>query len=274
MWTVTESLSFDRRARRWVKRDGALAGAVNFGDLRPYVFPLYTPLGRLVIQESPVDHPHHQGLTVGANLNGWDVWNAGSFGIPRSRQAPVEEECRCQTDATGARFQLTLDWQTPEGEKLLREERAITFSMANYGTLVDVRTRLIARYGEVQFAHTKEAGLAMRVPPEWETAHGGIILDATGRTGESQIFDQLAAWVDVSGEGPRGIFAGITLMPHRDCPLVPWMVRDYGLHVYNPWRHRKIHLAPSDAYELGVRYIAHDGRASRDEINAWYAQCP
>jgi len=93
MWSTSESVSLDRPARQWVRRDGVLVGAVSIGELRAYVFPLYTPLGRLVIQESPVDHPHHQGLTVGANLNGWDMWNAGSFGVPRSRQTPVAGEC-------------------------------------------------------------------------------------------------------------------------------------------------------------------------------------
>ena len=274
MWTITQSVSFDRRARQWVKREGRLVGAVNIGELRAYVFPLYTPLGRLVIQESPVDHPHHQGLTVGANLNGWDVWNAGSFGIPRSRQVPVEEECHSRADEGGARFHLTLGWTSAAGEKLLREERSIAFSSARYGNIVDMRSRLIACYGDVRFAQTKEAGLAMRIPAEWETAHGGIILDAAGRMGERDIFDQIAAWIDVSGEGPRGILAGITLMPHKDCPSVPWMVRDYGLHVYNPWRHRQITVARGESYELGVRYVAHDGRATLDEIAAWYQDCP
>ena len=274
MWTVTDSLSFDRRARRWVKLDGALVGALNLGDLRPYVFPFYTPRGRLVIQESPVDHPHHQGLFVGANVNGWDVWNAGSFGNPHCRQAPVETDCRSGIDAEGAYFCLTLDWQTPDGTKLLREERRIVFSASSYGNLVDVRSRWIAAYGEMRFAQTKEAGLAMRIPSEWETAHGGVIMDAQGRAGESEIFDKLSPWIDVSGEGPRGVLAGVTMMPHRDCPMVPWMVRDYGLQNYDPWRHRAMTIAVGETYELGVRYIAHDGRATVDEINAWYAQCP
>ena len=274
MWSIAESVSFDRRARQWVWHEGRLVGALNVGDLRAYVFPFYTPLGRLVIQESPVDHPHHQGLTVGANLNGWDVWNAGSFGIPRSRQIPVEGECSGEAKDDGARFFLALDWTSESGEKLAREERSIAFSAAPYGNIVDVRTKFVACYGAIQFEKTKEAGLAMRVPPEWETANRGISMDALGRTGESNIFDQTADWIDVCGEGPKAVFAGISLMPHKDSPRVPWMVRDYGLHEYNPWRHEQISVANSGAYELGVRYVAHDGRASVEEIAVWYEDCP
>lgn len=274
MWTVNQSVSFDRPARQWVWRDGRLVGAVNVGELRAYVFPLYTPRGRLVIQESPVDHPHHQGLTVGAQLNGWDMWNAGSFGIPRSRQVVVSAESHATADATGARFLLTLDWTTAGGVKMLREKRTIGFSAAAYGHVVDVRTTMIAAYGDLHFAQTKEAGLSLRVPPEWETANGGILLDARGRVGESQIFDQLAEWIDVSGEGPVGVWAGITMMPHRDSPAVPWMVRDYGLQNYDPWRHQRISLAAGEMLTLGVRYIAHDGRGTVGDIAAWYNDCP
>jgi len=238
------------------------------------VFPFYSPGGRLVIQESPVDHPHHQGLTVGAEVNGHDMWNAGSFGKPRCKQVPVEEGCRAEADAASARFFLTLDWCTEEGEPHLREERSIAFTAAPYGNIVDVRTKMIAAHGEIRFAHTKEAGVSMRVPPEWVTLNGGTILDAAGRTGEAAIFDQCAAWVDVSGEGPEGVFAGITLMPHKDCKPVPWMVRDYGLHVYNPCRHEQITVPEGKSMELGVRYVAHDSRGAVDAITAWYTDCP
>ena len=274
MWRVSESVSFDKGRRVWVWEDQRLVGAVNAGDLRTYVFPFYTPLRRLVIQESPVDHPHHQGLTVGARLNGWDLWNAGSFSSPRSPQVLLADGSRCEADGNGARFLMVHDWTAESGEKLAREERRITFSSAPYGNIVDVRARFVAAYGEIRFEQTKEAGLSMRVPPEWETPNGGVILASAGRTGESNIFDREADWVDVSGEGPKGILAGITLMPHKDSPRVPWMVRDYGLHNYNPWRHSRIHVAESESFELGARYVAHDGRASVDEIAAWYKGCP
>ena len=274
MWTIDESVSFDRPARLWVRREDRLVGAVNLGALRAYVFPFYTPNGRLVIQESPVDHPHHQGLTVGASLNGWDMWNAGSFGVPRSRQIVVEDQCSRAADQRGASFHLTLDWTTEPGAKVAREQRTISLSAAPYGNVVDVRMKLHASYGEIRFAQTKEAGLSMRVPPEWITLNGGTILDPQGRTGEGEIFDTAGEWIDVSGEGPGGVFAGITLMPHKDCPQVPWMTRDYGLHVYNPWRHSEITVPEGGAYELGVRYVAHDGKAAAQEIAGWFADCP
>ena len=37
------------------------------GDLRSYVFPLFTPAGHLVTSEAPADHPHHQSVWIGAD---------------------------------------------------------------------------------------------------------------------------------------------------------------------------------------------------------------
>ena len=274
MWRISESVSFDRRARMWVWRGDRLIGAVNIGALRAYVFPLYTPLGRLVIQESPVDHPHHQGLFVGADVNGHDMWNAGSFGNPSHRQAPVEALCTKEAHADGARFQLVLDWSTESGVPVMREERTLSFSQSGYGNVVDERCRFVAAYGDIHLARTKEAGLAMRVPPEWETPNGGVMLDAAGHVGESQIWYTVSDWIDVSGEGPRGVLAGITLMKHHDSPPAPWMSRDYGLHNYDPWHHQEISLPKGEVFQVGVRFVAHDGRATEEEIAEWYRDAP
>ena len=73
-------------SRLWVSQDQRLIAGYNANELRSYVFPLYTPDGMLVIQEAPPDHPHHQGIWAGLEIDGHDVWNAGSFKVPRNRQ--------------------------------------------------------------------------------------------------------------------------------------------------------------------------------------------
>lgn len=273
-WSISNAEDVKQGRRVWINRGGKLIGAMSFGELRPYVFPLYSPNGRLVLQESPVDHPHHQGLSVGTNLNGRDMWNAGSFGLPRCRQELLSDDSTVQVDGSEVRFNLVVDWKKEDGEELAREERTVRFSARDYGNIVDVRVRFIASYGKIDFKKTKEAGLSMRVPPEWIGINGGVVLDSKGNKGEAAIFDHNSPWVDVSGEGPRGIFAGITLMPHKDSPQVPWMVRDYGLHNYSPWRHEAITVPENGIYELGARYIAHDERLTADEINPWLDDCP
>ena len=37
------------------------------GDFRNYIYPVFTPSGVLVTSESPIDHPHHQSVTIGAD---------------------------------------------------------------------------------------------------------------------------------------------------------------------------------------------------------------
>ena len=72
--------------RWWVMDGERIMGAYSTGYLRLYVFPLYTPAGTLVLQESPADHPHHQGICFGLNVNGHDMWNHDSFGAENHRQ--------------------------------------------------------------------------------------------------------------------------------------------------------------------------------------------
>ena len=56
------------RARRvkvgW--RGNSILG-LSQGDFRSYVYPVFTPSGVQVTSESPIDHPHHQSVTVGAD---------------------------------------------------------------------------------------------------------------------------------------------------------------------------------------------------------------
>ena len=37
------------------------------GDFRNYIYPVFTPSGVQVTTESPIDHPHHQSVTIGAD---------------------------------------------------------------------------------------------------------------------------------------------------------------------------------------------------------------
>ena len=114
----------------------------------------------------------------------------------------------------------------------------------------------------------------MRIPPEWETPNGGVMLDSAGHVGESQIWYTVSDWIDVSGEGPRGVLAGVTLMRHHGSPRAPWMSRDYGLHNYDPWHHQEACVPKGGSLEVGVRFVAHDGRAALDEIAGWYRDAP
>ena len=53
--------------RTWIKRDGRPIAALSQNAYRAYIYPLFTPSGVLVTAESPIDHPHHNSVTIGAD---------------------------------------------------------------------------------------------------------------------------------------------------------------------------------------------------------------
>ena len=53
--------------RTWIKWDGRAIAALSQNAYRAYIYPLFTPSGVSVTAESPIDHPHHNSVTVGAD---------------------------------------------------------------------------------------------------------------------------------------------------------------------------------------------------------------
>ena len=49
---------------RWRGKD---LTALSQGAFRAYLFPVYTPAGFALTSESPLDHPHHNSLWIGAD---------------------------------------------------------------------------------------------------------------------------------------------------------------------------------------------------------------
>ena len=47
--------------------EAAKYSRLSQGDFRNYIYPVFTPSGVLVTSESPIDHPHHQSVTIGAD---------------------------------------------------------------------------------------------------------------------------------------------------------------------------------------------------------------
>lgn len=254
-------------ARLWVTYQGRLIGGYNTNDLRSYVFPLYTPQGMLVIQEAPPDHPHHQGIWTGLEIDGNDVWNAGSRNLPRHRQEMQGALNEIAVDVTDSGVQFThgVRWVTTEGEELLQEQRTVSLRATDQVTLVDWQSIFSHPAKASHIGQTKESGIGVRVTPHWETRFGGQIRNAQGATGEQGCFDQLSPWLNVEGKTVGDGVAGLVLIPTSE--QCPWFTRDYGIHLYNPARHHAIALAAGEQVVWSMRVLAYDGAHSLEQIN-------
>lgn len=262
-------------ARLWIKSGERLLAGYAANELRTYLFPLYTPKGALVLQEAPPDHPHHQGLWCGLEVDGHDLWNAGSFGKARHRQALLKplNEIDTTITATGVQLAHAVRWETVDGQVLLQEMRTVAVQAVAECTLVQWRSTFTQPEKVTHLGQTKEAGIAIRVPPHWETSFGGRIRNAHGALGEAATFDQTAAWVNVEGSVVGETQAGVVLAPLGASEACPWFTRDYGIQVYNPARHQAITLAPGESLTWAVNVLAYDGARSVEEVTALVQSC-
>lgn len=265
--------AFYDNARWWTKYGDRLLGGYSANPLRAYVFPLYSPAGMLVLQEAPPDHPHHQGLWVGLEVNGYDLWNAGSHGRPGHRQQsiPTLQQLQPVLSADGVRFAHDVRWLTVDGDELLHEARTVAFCAGETATVVTWQSTFSHPTQMVRLGQTKEAGIGLRVPPHWEAVHGGRIRNAWGDTGEAGTFDKQSPWINVEGRAVGEGVAGLVFAPLPGSEPCPWFTRGYGVQVYNPARRRAVELAPGHALTWSAQLIAYDGHCTVEELNLMVA---
>ncbi len=256
-------------ARWWVSFGSRLLGGYCANELRSYVFPLYTPQGLLTVQEAPPDHPHHQGVWAGLEIDGHDLWNAGSRGLARHRQTivPALDAVQPQVSSSGVEINHQVQWMTVDGELLLVERRSVRYRAHPDCTQIEWSSTFSHPTKATHVGQTKESGIGLRVPPHWETLFGGQIRNASGDVGEAACFDKLSPWLNVEGCALGNTVAGLVFLSTSPEAAVPWFTRDYGCHVYNPARHGAIDLAPTQSLTWSIQVLAYDDHRSIDSIN-------
>ena len=231
-----------------ITADGQLFTQYRYGHYvcRPYFYPVLTPGAQRLTRAYPTedvegenqDHYHHRSIYVAHGLvNGQNLWDEGTgHGAMLQRGQPVVGNLGGKATIDGI-----VDWFGPEGERLLEERRSIVLSAQGDLRIIDHRSELRARYGDVTFGDTKEGGLfSIRVPTSMDAKDQGRIENAAGDVydsgqGEETTWGVEAAWVDYSGPLADGSQWGHTVVDHRDNPRHPtyWHVRGYGLFTAN-----------------------------------------
>lgn len=249
------------------------------GDFRSYIYPVFTPSGVQVTSESPIDHPHHQSVTIGADhLSCYLPYSSDkveeanySFYINYVFQgrAPGRIVSRSVEGSEIApdhlRLTQELDWQGPEewgapDRRIVAvETRTIDVRPADGANVIDVRTRLSPTDWALRIGPTRHAFFTVRLADGLRVVDGGSVVDSEGRSGGDAISGQRAAWVDACGQAYKGHRAGIAVFPHASTADSPWGVADYGTITVNPIFESSWELDPGDSVEAGVSLVVHDG---------------
>lgn len=267
------------------------------GVQRAYLFPVYSPAGVPLTSESPVDHPHHNSITVSA-----DVFYVKLPPLIPKQSALTEEATynfyvndTFQGRMPGRIWVMSYDaeevsddhlrvvqqiqWQGPEewgappplGRRVVAEEiRTIDIRPGGVTNIIDIRSQLRPTDWDLTIGPARHAYYTVRLEDQMRPINGGSLLDSEGRTEVDDITGAMADWVAMYGPAAHGKTAGITVIPHGSAAGLPWVAFDFGSINVNPFQTEKGVLNRGDELDLGIRILAHDGDPREADVAGMY----
>lgn len=272
--------------RTWIKRRGRPVAALSQNAHRAYVYPLFTPRGVPVTAESPIDHPHHNSVTVGAdhfdctfmydghriergtyNFYVNETFQGRAAGrIVTSSVHSTERAGNSLRIVQGLEWQGPNEWGAPDRRVLAREIRTMDFRTAETSNILDIRSRLEATDWDLVIGPTRHAYFTVRMADGLRVVDGGTIKDSDNRESVQDINGNSAAWVDMSAKGPHGREVGVTILPHFAVARPAWYAHEWGTVAVNHFLNEEQPILRGDALELAVTIVAHDGPTPHNVI--------
>ncbi len=238
---------------------------------KPVLYPLRTAAGTLVTRGYPleprpgerIDHPHHVGLWFNyGDVNKLDFWNNSEAIKPaeKNRYGTIHHRKikRVKSGKGRGELEVEMEWVTPDGKAIVREETTFIFHAAQNQRAIDRITRLTALDTRVVFADNKEGVLGLRVARQLEQPSNQpeVFTDASGKattvakldnTGVSGLYQSSEGKTGDAVWGTRGKWTMLTgkieqeeltlaILDHPKNPGFPtyWHARGYGLFAANP----------------------------------------
>jgi len=283
-----ETTSHSRRLKvSW--RNRAII-ALSQGVYRAYIYPVFTPAGMPVTTEAPVDHPHHQSITVGtdrfdlyssdprndyarANYNFYmdETYQGRAPGKILSNSVDIIEVAE-----NHLRLVQTLHWHGPpdwanaDGFILADETRTIDIYPGDVANIIDIRSQLMPTELDILIGGTVHGYFVVRMADGLRPVDGGTLIDSEGRIGSAKIRGQLADWVDCSGKAAHGQKAGVAVFPYPLARNVPWHLSDWGFIMVNPYQVEARRVNRGNVAEVAVRVVAHDGDVNEAGVAELY----
>jgi len=265
---------------------------------KPYLWPLNAPGGVPVTRGWPmekglpaetVDHVHQKSAwfchgdvipegfelktrSGDKNVKGVDFWSEGR-GHGKIVCVSVEE---AKTDGSEGWVVTRNEWRTPDGEKILDEDRAVSVRDLGDARLVELRIMLRATVCPIMFGDTKEGSMGVRVSDVFRLTapkSDGVVTSADGATAKAPAKDNLpmwgkpADWHDYSGT-VDGKVVGIAVFDHpKNASRAKWHTRAYGLMAANPFgraafpggKGELVKLAKGEQLKLKYGILIHQG---------------
>ena len=288
---MTANLGWRQLPQGWMAYDESASRCIaGFGWnwCRPWIYPLYTPAGRQVLQEFPFDHPFHNGCFTGIHpvIHGDRSHNFWATPPQRSVEDSLLQNLGRVTLSAPPELSvvrdelhalLQLEWTGCHGEPLLYERRSLRIQSGGIANQIHIHCHLTACVA-LTLPRTKFAGVGVRLDPALSALGEGRYAQVWGlRKNDLQAVE---AWVssaksvlDVSACDATMLHGqaleaacfesakregGYGLLIHEVFPKVPWFVRDYGLVLLNALQMRDEVLSGGDSFTWTATLAAYD----------------
>jgi Methane oxygenase PmoA len=260
---------------------------------KPILFPMIGPTGEPFTRAYPMldvpgedrDHPHQRSFWfTHGSVNGVDFWAEDREGTPAAKKTKgtIREQDR-QVIVEGpvlARLRTRDDWLAPDGRRVCRDRRTVTFYHTQAVRIIDFEIAVEATDGPLTFGDTKEGMFGLRVASSMDVKrkNGGKITNAEGLT-DDKAWGKASPWVDYVGPVKEQT-VGIAILNHPSSFRFPttWHVRDYGLFAANPfgWKdfgraeHGDYTLPAGETIRFAYRVILHKGDTASFGPNGYF----
>jgi hypothetical protein len=217
---------------------------------KPILFPVIGPTGDAFTRAFPMvdvpgedrDHPHQRSFWfTHGDVNKIDFWAEDRPGTaPEKRTKGSIRELEHQVIVEGpvlARLRTKDEWLAPDGRRVCRDRRTVTFYRTQAVRIIDFEIAIEATDGPLTFGDTKEGMFGLRLASSMNVRRkkGGKITNAEGLT-DDKAWGKASPWVDYVGP-VNDKTVGVAILNHPDSLRFPttWHVRDYGLFAANPF---------------------------------------
>jgi len=243
-----------------------------------FLHPVYSPAGKLVTDDYPVDHLHHHGIWVvwtdtqfqGRNPDFWNMgqanggavefvaldrtWSGPVEGGFESRHRFVDRMVQPPVTALDEKWHVTL--YAAEGVKARIFDLNFTHTLAT----ADPLTLVTYRYG----------GLGVRGAAEWLDKTNFSVLNSEGLTDRVKSEYQRAKWYFMGGK-VGGDPAGIAILDHPDnfrAPQPVWMNADQPFFCYAPEQLGDFQITKDKPFVARYRFLTVDSVADAKFLEA------
>lgn len=270
--------------------DGAEALVYRYGDsvCFPRFYPIWSPSGKVMtVQEAP-PYPHHQSFWFADTVQLEGGPKVSFYGAVYSRvdkkdpKSPFRDqifhtaflpEKRISPDQVETGMKQV--WQTNRTPVLDQEQRVRIVALGGGQYFLDLRYRVTAAYGNVNFVSdaVHYAWPYVRMHPQFSVLSGGQITNSEEGVNQKGTCDKPAHWVDYSN-AIAGKTEGLALFSHAENEYPhKWLTRDYG--TFGPRRPdaqsgKPFTLAKGQSMDRRIGVLVHEGDVKTGEVAKRY----